>query len=135
MQNKTIKLNGEEYYTPTKQGYIVSNLLVDLWQNLGKPSDPFSNTGSQLVDVIIATWQDTFPQQYREWIKERKLMHDSELSNSEKIRKHTGRNLAAYPFYIYKLIKTIFPEFKFSDRDNQLKLVKKWPIFKMVGNV
>ncbi len=132
MKDRTITIDGQEYYQPTRQGYAISDTISKLWDNLGRPETPFSKTGEKLMDVIIATWEDTFPDQYKEWIKEREQMHQAEISNREKIKKHTGRNLAAYPMYVYKMIKLVFPEFKFSERENQLKLVKKWPLFKMV---
>lgn len=132
MKDRTITLDGEEYIIPTRQGYAISHVISKLWDDLGRPETPFSQSGEKLMEIIITTWEDTFPNQHKEWIEERKKMHSAEISNREKIKKHTGRNLAAYPMYIYKMIKLVFPNFKFNDRENQLKLVKKWPIFRMV---
>jgi hypothetical protein len=132
LEGNTVKMDGEEYYVPTRQGYAISHVISSLWDQLGKPDTPFSESGEKLMDLIIATWEDTFPKQHKQWIEERKLMHSSELSNREKIKKHTGRNLAAYPYYVYKMIKLVFPNFNFMERENQLKLVKKWPVFRMV---
>ncbi|MCC7571446.1 hypothetical protein KO465_09055 [Candidatus Micrarchaeota archaeon] len=135
MKDRTITFNGQEYYQPTRQGFIVSDTIAKVWNNLGRPETPLSKSGEKLMNVIIATWEDTYPTQYREWIEARKEHLSAEKSINEQVKGKTGRNLASYPTYIYYLIKAIFPEFDFMKRDNQLKMVKKYPLFRFVNTI
>lgn len=130
--DRVFEHNGIEYEVPTQHGFTVSHVISQMWEKLGKPDTPLSKQGAKLMDIIIATWEDTFPDHYREWVRERQEVISSQKTTKEQVKEKTGRSLAAYPMYVYKMIKLVFPTFRFTDRENQIKLVKKWPIFKLV---
>ena len=127
---REIKHKGDDYIIPTRQGFAISDTIAKVWDRLGRPDSPLSKSGEKLMEVIIATWEDTYPTQYKEWQEARKEHLSSEMSIKEQIKGKTGRSLASYPTYVYYLIRSIFPDFKFSERENQLKMVKKYPIFR-----
>lgn len=130
-----IKHNGVEYYQPTKQGYAVSHVIATVWDELGRPETPLSSQGEKLMEVILSTWQDTHPDQYKEWAKIREEHLSAEMSIQEQVKKKTGRTLASYPEFVFHIMRRVFPQFSFSDRENVLKLVKKYPIFRFVEKV
>lgn len=131
---KEFQINGETYDVPTNQAIVVTDLLIRMWDRLGKPSDPFSESGKKMMEVIIATWEDSFPVESRAWYEERKLYQKEENSITYQVHHETGRSLASYPYYIYSVMKIIFPKFKFSDRNTVLKLVKYYPMFRFANH-
>ena len=132
---RTIKVDGEVYDIPTKQAVSVTNAIAISWKELGKPQDPFSESGEKLMKIIIATWEDTYPQLSKQWYEDRQETVKSQLTSKEQVHQKTGRQLASYPMYIYQIIKKVFPNIKLSDRKTTLKMVKHYPMFKLVENV
>ena len=110
-----------------------SKWLVEIWERLGKPEDPFSTSGTQVMNVIIAVWEELYPQESKKWFKDRKDYKMNELSIGEQLRGHTGRSLASFPFPIFQMMRVIFPKFKPANRDVCMKLVTKWPMFLMAN--
>lgn len=132
-KSRTIKIENEEYEIPTRQAIAVTNLIVAIWDKLGKPQDPFSESGRKLMEVIIATWEDTYPELSKQWYEDRKEYKNEELSIREQVHQHTGRSLASYPMYIYQIMKKVFPNVKLSNRETSMKMVKHYPIFQMAN--
>lgn len=129
--NTTNLLDDYEEVSPTV--VASSKWLVDIWEKLGRPNTPLSESGAKMVNVILAVWKELSPQEAKEWHESRKTYKLNELDAKEQIRKHTGRSLASYPFLVFHLLRRIFPDFKFGDRDNCLKLVRKFPVFMMTN--
>jgi len=40
-----------------------SQWLTDAWVRLGKPESPFTENGEKLLNAIIATWEELYPQE------------------------------------------------------------------------
>ena len=125
----------DDYYIISKESNAVSKVLSDFYIKLGRPSTPLSESGTKLMNILIATWKDLMPKEAMEWKKQRENYKKAELSPKEQVRKHTGRSLASYPMYIYRLMKKLFPEFDATERKNCMKMVKKWPLFQMANKV
>ena len=85
--------------------------------------------------VVLATWEELYPQEAKEWYEGRKEYQNAEMSLTEQVHRRTGRSLATYPFQVYQMLKRIFPDFKFSERNNCIKLVKKFPVFRMARHI
>ena len=132
---REVTINGEVYDIPTKHASAITEAIVKTWERLGEPEDPFSRQGEKLMNVIIATWEDTYPQESREWYEMRKEYQVEELDISTQVNRQTGRSLASYPMYIYNILRIVFPNVKFADRDTCMKLVKKYPIFRMANKI
>lgn len=132
---REITIDGETYDIPTRQATAVTSALMQMWERLGKPEDPFSDAGRKLMEVIIATWEDTFPVESAKWYQDRQEYQLEELSIQQQVRHETGRSLASYPYYIFQVMKIMFPSLKLSDRDVNIKMVKKYPIFRMANKV
>lgn len=112
-----------------------SSWLVDAWEKLDKPTTPLSDQGEKLMAVIIAAWEELSPKEAKKWYEDRKEYQVNELSTKEQVHHHTGRSLASYPFPIFQIMKTMFPEFDATKRENCIKMVKRFPIFRMANKV
>lgn len=133
--SKEVMVGGETYDVPTDQAIVVTDLIIRMWEKLGCPEDMFSESGQKLMAVIIATWEDTFPVESQRWYEERKLYQKEEKTTQEQVHQNTGRSLASYPYYIYSVMKIVFPKVKYSNRETVLKLVKHYPLFRFANKV
>lgn len=128
-------LNLNDYEEVPKAAVAASKAIVDMWIRLGRPQTPFTDSGAKMMEIIIAVWEDCYPLQSKMWWDERRNYQASELSISEQVRKHTGRSLASYPLPIYSMMKKVFKGFDSTERKNCMKMVQKWPMFKMANRV
>ncbi len=124
-----------EYDVIPPQAVISTKILMDMWERLGKPKTPFVPSGEKLMNIIIAIWEDGYPRQAREWYKERENYQKSELSISTQVSQHTGRSLASYPLPIYNVMKRLFKGFEPAERKNCIRMVRKWPMFRMANRI
>lgn len=129
--SQEVTVDGYTYDVPSNQAIVVTDLILRMWEKLGCPEDMFSESGQKLMSVIIATWEDTFPNESAQWYQERKDYQNEELDIRQQVSGNTGRSLASYPYYIYSVMKIVFPKVKFGDRNTVLKLVKHYPMFRM----
>lgn len=114
---------------------LASRMLADFYVKQGSPDSPFTKSGAKIVNMIIAIWKDLYPKEVIEWEKERKEYKESEKSIKDQVKQRTGRNLASYPYPIYRLLKVTFPEIKLGERKTCIKFVKKWPMFQLANRV
>jgi hypothetical protein len=129
---QTIQLNGQLYEIPTKQASAISSAIAYAFTQCGCPDTPLSDAGEKVMDVIIATWRDTYPKLSDEWFEERQLTRNEQMSTQDQVRKGTGRQLASYPMYIYEVMRKLWPKFKATERDNAIAMVRRYPIFSLV---
>jgi len=132
---KGIEVDGDIYDIPTKQAIAISNLLVNVWVKLGKPQSPLEGKGVDMMEIIISSWKDTMPKEARLWKKDRDEHLAAEMDVKEQVKKKTGRILASYPGMVHMLMKIVFPKFSSGKRENVVKLVKLFPIFRYVNRV
>ena len=132
---KVIKIDDEEYEVVPPQATAATEVIVKMWETLGKPENPFSKAGSKLMEIMISVWRDTWPRESEEWLSLRKDYKDNEMSIKDQVRKGTGRSLASYPYPLYMMMKKVFPKFDPVKRDNAIKFVKHWPIFQMAKKI
>lgn len=132
---QSIKLGQDEYDIYPKEAVAGARAIEYAWIKLGKPQDPFSESGGKLMDVIIAVWEDLYPKDSYEWHQSRKDYKNSEKTISEQVSQRTGRSLASYPFPIYQMMRKVFRGFDPSERKNCMSMVKKWPMFQFANKV
>jgi hypothetical protein len=132
---REIEIDGDMYDIPTKQAIAISNLLVNVWVKLGKPDTPLRGKGIDMMKIIISSWEDTMPKEARLWKKDRSEHLAAEMDVKEQVKKKTGRILASYPGMIHALMKIVFPKFKSGKRENVIKLVQLFPMFKYVNKI
>ena len=84
---RPIKINNEEFVELPKEAVLASKWIVDIWVKLGKPQTPFTTSGSKLMNVIIAVWQDLYPLQVKEWTEERATYKKEELLITEQVHR------------------------------------------------
>ena len=113
----------------------VSKVLSDMWIRLGRPTTPFSKSGGKLMDILIATWEDLYPDESRKWTLMRANYKKVEKTTRQQVKQRTGRSLASYPMYIFQVMKKLFPTFNPAERKNCMKMVRKWPMFQMCQKV
>lgn len=124
-----------EFEEISPESYQMTNTIVKIWERLGRPDDPFSPSGEVMLNTLIAAWEYLLPEEARLWYEQRKQYQKAELSVKEQVHQRTGRSLASYPYFIFKSMKKVFPSFKAEQRDNCMRLVKKWPMFRMANSV
>ena len=125
----------DEYEVIPPQAVASVQILMKMWETLGKPDTPFSESGKKLMNIIIAVWEDGYPNDARKWMKDRADYQSAEMPISEQVSKKTGRSLASYPLPIYNIMGKLFPTFKAADRKNCMKMIKLWPIFQLANKV
>lgn len=128
-------VDGVEYDEIPKSAVLASKYLTDVWVKLGSPTDPFTDSGAKVVDVIIAIWQDLYPLDAETWYAERTEYKNAELSITSQVYNKTGRSLASYPFPIYQMMRKVFKGFDPAERKNCMSMVKKWPMFQFANKV
>lgn len=134
-KKRIIKIGDEEYEEVPQLASAASTIISDMYLKLGKPKDPFSRSGEKLMDIIISVWHDLYPQDAREWFAMRSEYQNAEMSITEQVHQRTGRSLASYPYPIYQIMKRVFPEFDSAKRENCMKMVQKWPMFRFANKV
>lgn len=130
---KTFKLGQDEYDIYPREAVAGARAVEYAWKKFGQPQDPFSTSGAKVMEVIIAVWEDLYPKDAFQFYEERKDYRSVEMSTAEQVRKHTGRSLASYPLPIYQMMKKVFRGFEPAERNNCLKMVRKWPQFQMAN--
>lgn len=132
---RVFKIGDEEFEEIPREASAGARIVSDMWKLLGRPKDPLSASGEKLMKIIIAVWEDLWPLQAAQWHEERKEYQNAELSISEQVHRQTGRSLASYPLPVYQIMKKVFPGFDASERKNCMKMVKRYPIFRMANKV
>lgn len=133
--NNSVSVNGDIYDVIPKEVNAATRAIEFSYNKVGRPTDPLSTAGKKVVAVMIAVWEDLYPEQSRSWFKVREEYKINEMSIKEQSRKKTGRSLASLPKPIYKMFQVLFPEFKLNNRDNFIKLCKAFPIFQFVNRI
>lgn len=134
-KNREVKLNGTVYEIPTDQAVAVSNAITYAWQKLGRPETPLSESGRKLMQVIFATWEDTYPFESAEWKSLREEYQSNEMDIHEQSVQHTGRTLACYPMFVLHIMKRVFPNFDPIQRDNCIKMATEYPMLRMANKI
>lgn len=119
------------YELPPKEAVMITEYFMRVWEKLGRPSDPLTRTGQAMVDAVILAYEKTYPNEWHQWLENRKEYQDNELTLHEQLQ--TGRSLASYPVFIYNSLKRLFPNTDFSDRDFVFKFIKLYPAFRVCG--
>lgn len=132
---KSIRLGSEVFDEIPQTAVQASKLLANTWVRLGRPNDPFTDSGKKIMNIIIAIWEDCYPLDAKIWYEERKIYQNNELSTREQVHKGTGRSLASYPYPIFQMIVTTFKGFDPAERKNCMKMVKEWPMFRFANKV
>ncbi|MHA1303086.1 MAG: hypothetical protein ACTSPI_05220 [Candidatus Heimdallarchaeaceae archaeon] len=132
---KVFKMPDGEYDIIPKEAVMASKMLVDAYIKAGSPQSPFTPSGHKIMNVIIAIWEDLYPIEAKVRHNEIKEHLQAEKTTKEQVFQHTGRSLASYPMPIYQMMKKVFPLFKPAERKNCMKMVKLWPMFKLVNKV
>ena len=128
---KTIKVGNEIFEEIPSKAVAASKVLQDLFIKLGKPLTPLSKHGEQMMRFLIATWEDLYPKEVKEWSETVKDYRKEEMSIGQQVHNQTGRSLASIPFPIYQMMKKVFPEYKLEDKKAFKKFLETFPMFKM----
>lgn len=121
--------NLDDFEIPTKQAALISNILAKSWSAFGKPDTVRSEGGKKLMTVIIAAWEDSFPEEARVWKNQRSEELTNERSVKESI-KSGGHNSAAYPYWLFQMMNWGFPQEKWAKKETVSFLTKNFPVFR-----
>lgn len=128
-------INGITYGEIPRAGVQATSILVKIWEDLGRPNSPLSETGEKMMKVIIAVWEDLYPREVKNHFRDRTEYQNNELSINQQVHQHTGRILITYPEHIFKFMKKIFPDFKLGERKNVIKLARKYKMFQTANTL
>lgn len=132
---RVIKLGEEEFEEIPSEAVAASHIISDMYIKLGQPKDPFTPSGEKMMNIILAVWEDLYPLEARSWYADRKEYQNNEMTISEQVSKGTGRSLASYPYPVYMMMKKVFKGFNATERNNCIKMVKKWPQLRLANRV
>lgn len=132
---EVITIDNQEYEVIHQDAVAASRFIADFYEVLGRPQTPFSESGEKMMEIIIAVWEDLQPGEAKRYKRNREDYQNNELSTREQVHKRTGRSLASIPSLVYELMKKVFPEVSKYQRDDYIKLVQKYPIFRMANKV
>lgn len=130
-----IGTDGLEYDEIPKEALQLSAMLTNAYIAVGRPEDPLSTNGRKLIKIVLAAWEDLYPHDVVEWKAARDEHLSAEMSISEQVSKRTGRTLGSYPAPVYFILCKLFPKFKFTERENMIKIVREFPIFRFVNKI
>ena len=117
------------YEMPTTYAAAITKALMDIWVKLGRPEEVDSASGWVMFDEIMKVWYSIFPQEVSDWAHD--LAMDLELERSIHASVKAGGYMPiGVPPRLHGLIRGVFPNFKFQDRDIWHKLVARYPLFK-----
>jgi hypothetical protein len=128
-------LNLEDYDIIPPHLSTLTSFIVEVWQRLGKPTDPLSEAGQKLVNFVFDSYEELYPQEYKAWRESIKEYQLAEKTLTEQVRKHTGRSLISYPYWVFMILKKLFPNFDFVKRENALKIAKTFKQFQVANKV
>jgi hypothetical protein len=135
IKKTSVKIGSDIYEEIPPQSILASRWLVEIWERLGKPATPLTESGEKLMKVIIAVWEDLYPREAHDWYEERKEYRLHEMSTKEQVLKQTGRSLASFPLPVFRMMHKLFPTFSLGKRNTVIKLVAKFPMFQMCKKV
>lgn len=135
VNKKSATLDGETYDVIPGEAVAASKVISDFYSILGKPKDPFTKQGQKMMEILISVWMDLYPIESSKWFEDRKEYKKNELSVTQQVQQRTGRSLASYPYPLIMMMRTIFPDIKFTDRDTCMKMVQFYPLFQMANKL
>lgn len=110
-----------------------TQMIVELWDKVGRPTDPLSSSGKKVVHFVFECYKELFPSEFKQWLDERKEYQVHEKSIPEQVRNHTGRSLLSYPYWVFMVLRNVFPHFDFVKRENALKIAACFPQFQIAN--
>lgn len=118
-----------EFEVPNKNAVAYTEALMRLYDRLGKPQDLSNETGWKMLEGIVSVWQKAFPQEVQDWKHDRAMDLENERSITDHVKGGVS-NPVTYPPALFFLMKSIFPNVRFSDKKMQHELVQRFPVFK-----
>lgn len=129
------KLGNEEFEQIPTTAIAASKWLTDIYIKLGRPDDPLSEKGEHMMNAIVNVWEFLDPKSAKQRRASIQEYRDTELDVKEQVKQGTGRNVASLPTPVYHLMGKFFPQFKLDNRDNFMRLTKRYPYFRVTGHL
>jgi len=129
------KINLQDYEVIPPHLSTLTLYITNLWEGLGKPTDPLSSQGQKLVNFIFDAYEELYPEEYKAWREAIKEYQSAEKSIHEQVKYHTGRSLISYPTWVYHILRKVFPAFNFHKRENAMKMAKTFRQFQVANKV
>lgn len=127
-------LDLREYDAVSKAGAAYTQGLMRIWERLGRPEDCSTESGWTMLDQLVNCWTVNFPQEAQDWLHDRKLDLESEITLSQLSKKDGGYNPITYPPTFYNLIKAMLPHQKLNDKRFMHKLAIRHPLFQTTNH-
>lgn len=118
-----------------KAAILASKYLADAVYKLGKPHTPLTPSGQKVMAIIHAIWEELYPLDAKTWRSEIIEYQTNEMGIREQVAKQTGRSLASIPLPIFQMMTRCFPNYKLDTRDQWLKFLKKYPVYRVANKL
>ena len=120
----------KDYEPVSKHGAALTEGLMRIWEKLGRPDDCSTEAGWKMLDQIVNCWQLYFPQEVADWLHDRKIDLDNEMTLSQIVKKDGGYNTITYPPTFSYLFKAMLPLQRRTEKKFLQKLARRHSIFK-----
>lgn len=133
MDNTSTLLDG--YEEIPKSAILASKYLSDIVIKLGQPESPLTENGQKVMAIIHAIWEELYPLDAKTWTNEMNEYKSVEMTIREQVHKGTGRSLASVPLPIYQMMMRCFPDYKLDTREQWMKFLKKYPLYRAANKL
>lgn len=120
----------DQYEPVSKHGAALTEGLMRIWEKLGRPEDTSTESGWTMLDQVVNCWTLYFPREVNDWIHDRDLDLQGEITLQQLVKKDGGYNPITYPPIFFQLVKAVLPKIKLTDKKFQRKLSIRHPLFK-----
>jgi len=117
----------QQYRPKTTEDYLVEG-LDNIYKRFGRPSwDVKSLVCWNMLGQIIQVWMKTYPQEFKNWIKDVKMDLSVERSLKESVKGGFKKSIA-FPPRLFSMIKLYFPKLKITNKKFIRKCIKTFPM-------
>lgn len=123
-------VNLDDYEPVSKDGTALAEGLMRIWDKLGRPDDCSVASGWIMVDQIVNAWTKFFRTEAEDWMHDRKIDLQNEMTLKQISKKGGGYNPITYPPTLYHLLSTMLPKQKLNDKKFIKALAQRHGMFK-----
>lgn len=89
-----------------------------------------SDSAIAFIEILLRVWRDGFSDEYEGRLIQQREYWVVERTVQQAIKKDGGYFVASFPPRIWALLKLYFPNVKWTERKNTIKLTDNFPILK-----
>lgn len=121
-----------EYESISPDVALSTEYILRVAKKAGNPTRVNSQASWKVLDAIFGVWMKNYPQEVKNFREALKTRRTYAKSVKQMSKEGHGVFTFSYPFTLYKLLKTMFPDQKLQDRTFIRKLSKRYPGLKNI---